>query len=221
MKNSIAYNQALRWKKNCYNKSDLEKNSQRLLTTLTNRGSGKTKTMSHINKAVFIPRNEILNKNPTENDEKTPLIATFNRTLPDLRHIVNKNWDVLQREPKLKEMSKNPPVAVFQRNKNLRDFIGGNKPYSNKKLMHARTCDKGKCHPCLTRTIYLWCKQIISTLYFQSAITRKTFDSRHFVTCKSSWVIYLKKGCLCTNSQYIGKSEYSMNLRISWRVEGG
>ena len=91
MKNSIAYNQALRWKKNCYNKSDLEKNSQRLLTTLTNRGSGKTKTMSHINKAVFIPRNEILNKNPTENDEKTPLIATFNRTLPDLRHIVNKN----------------------------------------------------------------------------------------------------------------------------------
>ena len=47
--------------------------------------------MSQINKAIAIPRNEIVNKNPTENDEKIPLIVTFNRPLPDLKDIINKN----------------------------------------------------------------------------------------------------------------------------------
>ena len=60
MKNSITHRQALRL--------------------------NKTETVSHINKAFTIPRNEILNKNPIENDEKIPLILTFHRTLPDLRH---------------------------------------------------------------------------------------------------------------------------------------
>ena len=40
--------------------------------------------MSHINKAIAITRNDILNKSTTENDEKIPLIVTFNSTLLDL-----------------------------------------------------------------------------------------------------------------------------------------
>ena len=85
--------------------------------------------MSHINKAIAVPRNEILNKNQTENNEKIPLIVTFNRTLPNLRHIVNKNWYISQIEPKLKEIFKNLPVVAFKR-KNLH---AGHEFYNNKK----------------------------------------------------------------------------------------
>ena len=52
---------------------------------------------------------------------------------------------------------------------------------------------------------FLHCMELILTSYFQSSITRKTFDIRQFVTCKSSWLIYLMKCCLGINSQYIGK----------------
>ena len=62
MKNSIAYNQVLRFNEIHYNKRDLEKNCLKLLKALTNRGYNKTKTTSHINKAIAITRNEILNK---------------------------------------------------------------------------------------------------------------------------------------------------------------
>ena len=55
-----------------------------------------------------------MNKNPIQNDEKIPLIATFNRTLPDLRHIINKNWHILQIEHKLKEIFKNAFVVAFK-----------------------------------------------------------------------------------------------------------
>ena len=37
-KKSIAYSQALRFKKICYNRSDLHNNCKRLLNTLTKRG---------------------------------------------------------------------------------------------------------------------------------------------------------------------------------------
>ena len=118
----------------------------------------KLKIMSHIYKAIAIPRNEILNRNPKEYDDKIPLIVAFNRTFPDLGHIIIKSIHILQIETKLKEIFKNPSVITFKRNKNLRDFIVDNKLCSNKKLIHAKTFDKGKCHPCLTRTINLRCK---------------------------------------------------------------
>ena len=73
--------------------------------------------MSHIIKAITIPRNEILSKNPTETDEKVPSIVTFNRTLQDLRNIVNQNWHILQIDPKVEETLKKPSVVVFKRSK--------------------------------------------------------------------------------------------------------
>ena len=52
---------------------------------------------------------------------------------------------------------------------------------------------------------FLHCMELILTSYFQSSITRKAFAIRQFVTCKSSWLIYLMKCCLGINSQYSGK----------------
>ena len=99
------------------NKRNLEKNCQRPLEPLTNRYFDETETMSNIIKAIAIPRNEILNKNPTENDEKILLIVTFNRSIQDIRNIVNQNGHILQKDPKLEETLKKPPVVLFKRNK--------------------------------------------------------------------------------------------------------
>ena len=66
LKNNIAYSQPLN--KTCYDKRDIKKTRQKLLKILTNRGYDKTETMSHISNAIAVPRNEILNKNPIENN---------------------------------------------------------------------------------------------------------------------------------------------------------
>ena len=143
------------------NKRNLEKNCQRSLEPLTNWYFDETETMSNIIKAIAIPRNEILNKNPTENDEKLPLIVTFNRTIQDLRNIVNQNGHILQIDPKLEETLKKPPVVLFKRNKlTLLEIINFT---NNKNLIHVKTFDNGKCHSCLTRTTNLCCKQVFST----------------------------------------------------------
>ena len=117
--------------------------------------------MSHLNKAIDVPRNDSLNQNATENNEKMPLIVTFKRTIPDLEQIFEKNWHILQIESTFKNNFEKALDVAFKKNKNLHDFIGGNKRHKNENVIYATTFDKGKCHPCLTRTINLYCKQIM------------------------------------------------------------
>ena len=115
---------------------------------------------------------------------------------------------------------------AVKRNKKLRDIIEGNKVFDNKGILNVKKVNKGKCEQCFTRSIILCCKQLKNCLNFQSAFNKNTFLIRHNVTCKSSCVIYLMKCCLCEKLQYIGKSEYSLNLRINtprndvWRTDG-
>ena len=74
---------------------------------------------------------------------------------------------------------------------------------------------KKKCQSCFTRSVNLCCKQLKTCSTFQSALNKNTFIIIHNVTCKGSCVIYLMECCLCEKSQYVGKSEYSVNLRIN------
>ena len=79
-KKSIAYSQALRFNKICYNRSDLHNNCKRLLNALTKRGYNKTDTITQINRAIPVPRIELLNKIKTSNTERLPLTVTYNKT---------------------------------------------------------------------------------------------------------------------------------------------
>ena len=82
---------AIKFSKICDNKSDLHNNCKRLLNTLTKRGYNKTDTATQINRVISVPRNELLNKSKTSDTERLPLTVTYNRTLPDLKTIIDKN----------------------------------------------------------------------------------------------------------------------------------
>ena len=57
---------------------------------LTKRGYNKTDTATQINHAITILRNELLNKIKLSNIERLPLTITHNRTLSDLKIIIDK-----------------------------------------------------------------------------------------------------------------------------------
>ena len=174
-KKSIAYSQALRFNKICYNRSDLHNNCKRLLNTLTKRGYNKKDTTTQINRAISIPRNELLNKIKTSNTERLSLTVTYNRTPPDLKRIIDKNWHILQIEPKLKEIFAEPPILTFKRNKNLKDIIGGNKAFDNKTILNIKKFNKEKCQPSFTRSINFYCKQLKTVRPFKVPLTKTLF----------------------------------------------
>ena len=133
-KKSIAYSQALRFKNICYNRSNLHNNYKRLLNTLTKTGYNKADITTQINCVITIPRNKLISKIKISNSERLPVTVTYSRTLPDLKTVIEKNWHILQIEPKLKEIFAETPIFVFNRNKNLKYIIGGNKFFHNKKF---------------------------------------------------------------------------------------
>ena len=143
-KKSVAYSQALKFNKICYNRSDLHNNCKQLLNTLTKRGYNKTDTTTQINRAISIPRKALLSKIKTSNTEHLPLTVTYNRTLPDLKTIIDKNWHIFQIEPKLKEIIAQSPTLALKRNKNLKDIIGYNKLFDNKNILNVKKFNKRK-----------------------------------------------------------------------------
>ena len=134
--NKSCYNRALRFNKICYNRSDLNNNCKLLLKTLTKRGYNKTDTTTQINRAISIPRNESLNKIKASNTEHLPLTVTYNSILPNLATIIDENLHTLQIEPKRKEIFAEGPILRLKRNKNLKDIIGGNKVFGNRKFLN-------------------------------------------------------------------------------------
>ena len=174
-KTSIAYNQALRFSQICYNRSDLHNNCKRLINTLTKKGYNKTDTTTQINPVISIPRNELLNKIKISNTERFPLAVTYNRTLPDLKTIIDKNWNILQIEPKLKEIFAELQILTFKRNKNLRDTIGCKKIFDNKKNLNVKKFNKEKCQPCFTRSIYLFVNNSKLAQPFKVPLTKTAF----------------------------------------------
>ena len=76
-----------------------------------------------------------INEIKTSNTERLPLT------------IIDKNWHVLEIEPKLKEIFAEPPILAFKRNKSLKDIIGGKKIFDNKKILNVKKFNKRKCQP--------------------------------------------------------------------------
>ena len=52
--------------------------------------------------------------------------------------ILNKHWDILQIDYKIKNEFVERPIVAYKRNKNLKDFIGSNKIENDLKVVHTR-----------------------------------------------------------------------------------
>ena len=117
--------------------------------------------------------------------------------------------------PKIASSFAEKPVIAFRRNKNLRDLIGQTHLSKNKKIIPKKTPTIGASSACLSRANNQCCKHIISTKTFQSNKTKEIFHIRHRLNCRSRNFIYLGYCNLCPKTQYVGKSDPPLNLRIN------
>ena len=101
-------------------------------------------------------------------------------------------------------------ISIYYQKQKLYRHIWWHKTFFDSKtiknISNIKKFNKGKCQPC--------------------AFNKNTFVIRHNVTCNSSCETYLMECCICEKSHYVGKSKYSLNLRIStyinsvWRTDG-
>ena len=129
---------------------------------------GQSLLNEQINRAKPNPKASKENKMEKQQDDKIPIITTYNKTSPNLNNILHKHWHILQINEKFKSTCNVKPMTCYRRNKNLRDLIDGNFISNNKVIRKkSRTVLKpGHCSPCNSRRNNICCRQVLATKSF-------------------------------------------------------
>ena len=101
-----------------------------------------------------------------------PLSVTYNRTLPNIKNLLQQHWHLFKINPTLEETFQQSLTLAFRRNQNLKDIISCNKIEFNKMKRKSLTLAKGKCTPYLSNNRTLCCRQLINTITFQITKTK-------------------------------------------------
>ena len=146
--------------------------------------------------------------------QRVHFTTTFNKNLPAINSVLDKH--LLQTNSKIGSSFTEKPRLTFRRNRNLKDWIGQTHLSHNNKITTTNYNKKsGSSSACLSRANNQCCKHVISTKTFRSHKTGLTYQIRHNINCHSRNIIYLGECNLCPNTQYVGRSEPPLNLRIN------
>ena len=90
-KEAIAYSQALRMRRICSDQTDFERESEKLLKELVERGHDEKTTKTNIEKANQLDRSKLLEHKRKERNSRIPL--TYNKNLPDIQKVIRNTWE--------------------------------------------------------------------------------------------------------------------------------
>ena len=96
LKTSIPYRQPWRTKSICSKTTDFEYHLQELKERHVNQGSNKKSIDQQFSKVKTLDRHELLREktHDQETQNKTPLVLTYSRFLPNISNIGRKHWNI-------------------------------------------------------------------------------------------------------------------------------
>ena len=186
LKDSIPYSQALQINRKCSETSDVINNLKDLEDAFIERGYDSETLDHHFERAMNLDREILLeNKNKPSN---LSLVLTYNKTLPNIKNVMDNNWHILSINENLRKVFDKKPLIAYRRNINLKQLIliGGNRIFKNKVVRKNTKQSKqsGHCSSCLSKLNNFCFKQVKQTKTFQSCRTKETFQIFDNLTCK-------------------------------------
>ena len=214
-KSSLPYSQALRIKRICSSNDDYQTAITALKDQFVARGYNESLVSKEIDKASSKIREDLLKpKEPVNKPPPLTLVTTYNKSLPNIAELLDKDWYLLKINHGLSLKFPQKPMIAYRRNPNLRQLIGQHR-IENGKVVKKKTKSTGKCTPCRSKQGNKCCKQVKGTSIFRNRFTKKEYRIFHNLTCKDKNVIYLLECTKCGHKAYVGKSEIPMNERIN------
>ena len=83
--------------------------------------------------------------------KRTPFVITCNKKLPNIKQIINKDWDLLQINSNLKTTLEQEYTIAYRPNRNLCDLIGSKKILGGKVVCKNNKKKQLYCRPYLPR----------------------------------------------------------------------
>ena len=163
----VARKKALRVKRIFYTNFEFEAHINTIKDQLVKGGYEKTLIENQIEKVATLDRSVLLaEQNKGKKTSYLPLSVTYNRTLSNIKIILQQQWHLLKINSTLEDTFQQTPILAFRKSRNLRDSIGSKETEFNK--VKRKSLTVGNCTPCLSNNRTLCCKQMIKTTTFQS-----------------------------------------------------
>jgi hypothetical protein len=207
-KDSIPYSQFLRLRRICSNDEDFETQAEKMFTFFTARLYPEHLVTQALEKARTVSRDEALApRTSKDKEERTVAVLPYHPHNLAVRNILLRNFSLLQQDPTLKAVFRQPPLIAFKRDQNLRDLL----VRSAHRTTSSSSASTPGCKPCGSNK----CK---TCPYIDPSTTFKTpsgqFTVRSALSCKSTNIVYILTCTLC-NMMYVGETGRSLNDRFT------
>ena len=191
-KRAIPYGVALRIKRNCSTDDFLQTRCEEYKGYLKSQNYPADLVDKQFDKALKIPRSELLSKKVKANKKVFPLVLDYNPILPDVQNIIRRHLHLLRSSPQITEIF--PAKSVFpayRRTKNLKEVLAPSKFRPSSAAN--QTGNEGGCFKCDKNRCDLCKNFLLQASKFQSSATGRHFSIGQKVSCSSKNVIYLAR----------------------------
>ena len=104
-------------------KLTFEENVNNFKIRLKSRGYPNHLIEKSISDVIFTERQLALKPKIKANKRILPFVTQYQPSVRNLKGILMKPWNLIQNQPLLKEISKEPPMISFKRGKSLKDML--------------------------------------------------------------------------------------------------
>ena len=201
---SIVYSQALRYNRICSDRMDRDNCLAQLQKSFLDLKYNPRSVADEITKAKSKPRDDLLQYQPRDSQDRIPLVATYSPALKPLLRIINELNPILRDDDTLKQIFKEKPIVAYKQPPNLRAHLVRSSltPPTNNGTI---PCNRPRCQLC----------PHINTNMDIMGPNNTTYSIKGSFDCTSTNIVYAITCKLCPTAVYIGQTGQSLRQRMN------
>ena len=115
--------EALRLLRTNSSTATFEENISNFNTRLLARGYPCNLIERTLSEIKFTERDLALKQDNKNKQEILPFVTQYEPSVPNIKKILIKNWHIIQNQPRLREIFKEPPITSFRKGKSLKVML--------------------------------------------------------------------------------------------------
>ena len=115
--------EALRLLRTDSSRTIFEENIIKFKSRLLARGYPKNLIETLLSDIKFTERVSALQQKYESRKDILPFVTQYQPSVPNLKHVLMQKWHLIQNQPSLGQIFKEPPLISFERRKSLKDIL--------------------------------------------------------------------------------------------------
>ena len=123
VKKGFIKGEALRLLRTNSSKRIFEEKVKDFKSHLLERGYPEKLIQTTLSEVKFEERKSALQQKQNESKRILPFVTTYQPSVTNLKHILMKKWHLIEQQPLLSEIYRNPPLISYKRGRSLKDIL--------------------------------------------------------------------------------------------------